>query len=278
MYYPYGFGPSSNRAPDPKGVVCDGSLECKKNKKYKRYDFYLNNVLMYRKNVRYDEKWKQAPIYYTSNNQLYFDPGTIKNQNYAPVYHDNGQLLNIVALYSISPKVDRYISFDAQGNKVFDKSFPIYEERSWGSSTSSDYGNVRYNYYDDSAIAPLASSPSYYPVTADGDTYYGFLDMGEYFSKSQSANFIGSFLSMAELYGKGTVLFMEDYLNKKYYWVVILNGKIRFKYPATEADRPNILALKKNSELSVIDISEYTTMSEQLKNKFIGTDRRFSNF
>lgn len=248
-------------------MLCDGSPGCVRNKKYKRYDFNVNGTALYRKSQRYNSDWYKSPVYYASNDQLYFDTENLKDHNYAPAFYENGDLYHVTAPDKDQPNVDRLIINDKEGKRLVDLSKQQGGYDDWYQNNQ-EYGNVSFTVFEKDGISALAVSPSYYPVGKAGDSYYGFLDIGEYFSKMQDANFVGYMLPAKEDYGNGTVAFMEDYPNKKFYWVVIVDGIIRFKQEATEAERPDILALKKNSNLKMINISDYSSLPVDFKKHF----------
>src|SRR5690606_15594833 len=237
--------------------------DIKNDRKYKRIDFTHGNIALYSTNVKYrtgnwDGHFPNCDKFYASNDQLYYDydidnPNKLQN----PMYYENGRFWNGVVEDTDDPGVLRFVVLDPDGNKLIDK--PITTS-TWGGIQKKHpkYGS-HYTYY-----VP-AKNPSYYiPISNDNDRYYGYDHVGSYFSNEKGFELTGFFYPTKKEMANASVLFMEDKIARKNYWVIVVDNEIKFRIEVQPDEKPDVLELKKQTDFEVYSDDIATLVSHNI--------------
>lgn len=236
----------------------------KKNRTYERLDFTISSVALYSKNVKYKEKadkesFPNCKMYYASNDQLYYDYNPERESIYEnPIFHENGKLWNVLLKDEEDPGIERFVVWDKEGNTIMDKAYlPKMQTHQSINHPKYGYGLVEY--------VP-AKKPSFYPSDSylnfptereqlmdwrsDNKAYcYGYSHLGTFINNVFGYSITGFLLPTAFNLGNGSVVFLEDDVNKKNYWAVILDQEIKFTIEAKATEKPNIVELNEQTDL-----------------------------
>lgn len=186
-----------------------------------------------------------GPIYH-NNGALYANTGKHTRgyiHDSIPLYHKNGKLYARTYNHELSKDVLVTEKYDSTG--VMIENWYIenkYSEPTWISKNGVEYEVV--NYMEGSRfIAPSANFPikkqlkeSYNGVY---NNYYGTITGGIY-SIGDRYELTGIFASTLLENGNGSVVFIEDLLEKKYYWAIIVDSKIIKTFPAQKSEKPTL--------------------------------------
>jgi hypothetical protein len=238
----------------------------KKNRTYERLDFTINSVALYSKNVKYKEKadkesFPNCKMYYASNDQLYYDYNPEREKIYEnPIFHENGKLWNVLLKDEEDPGIERFVVWDKEGNTIMDKAYlPKMETHQRVNHPKYGSGLVQY--------IP-AKKPSFYPSDSylnfptereqlmdwrsDNKAYcYGYSHLGTFINNVFGYSITGFLLPTTFELGNGSVVFLEDEVNKKNYWAVILDQEIKFIIEAKATEKPNIVELNEQTDVEV---------------------------
>lgn len=238
----------------------------KKNRTYERLDFTINSVALYSKNVKYKEKadkesFPNCKMYYASNDQLYYDYNPEREKIYEnPIFHENGKLWNVLLKDEEDPGIERFVVWDKEGNTIMDKAYlPKMETHQRVNHPKYGSGLVQY--------IP-AKKPSFYPSDSylnfptereqlmdwrsDNKAYcYGYSHLGTFINNVFGYSITGFLLPTTFELGNGSVVFLEDEVNKKNYWAVILDQEIKFTIEAKATEKPNIVELNEQTDVEV---------------------------
>lgn len=196
------------------------------------------------------EKWKtkellpDGPMYH-ENGALFANTGKHTRgyiHDSIPFYHSNGQLLMRTYIHELSKDIKVTEEFDANGvminNWYIENKYP---EPVWIKKNGREYQVD--NYMNRKTIAPSANFPitkvlrtSYKGIF---DSYHGTLTCGVY-SIGDRYELTGVFSTSMVVNGNGTVVFLEDTVEKKYYWAVIVDSIIIKAFPALKTEKPLI--------------------------------------
>lgn len=249
------------------GNASSNGKELKNDKKYKRIDFTYGGTAFYSSEVKYrtgnwDGYFPNCDKYYASNNQLFYDYN-IENRNKLqnPMYYEDGSFWNGMVHDKDDPGVFRFVVLDSAGNKLIDK--PISPHSSFGGTQNKHpkYGS-HYIYH-----IPV-KNPSYYnPIENKDDRYYGYDQVGSYYSHQHGLELTGFFYPTRFSLGNGSVLYMEDKVGKKNFWVILIDNEIKFKLEAKPEEKPDILDLVKQVDFEVYrqDVDLAKLVSKNLK-------------
>src|SRR5690606_42119303 len=84
-----------------------------------------------------------------------------------------------------------------------------------------------------------AINPSYYiPISNDNNRYYGYDHVGSYFSNEKGFELTGFFYPTKKEMANASVLFMEDKIARKNYWVIVVDNEIKFRIEAQPDEKP----------------------------------------
>ena len=252
----------------------------KKNRTYERLDFTINSVALYSKNVKYKEKadkesFPNCKMYYASNDQLYYDYNPEREKIYEnPIFHENGKLWNVLLKDEEDPGIERFVVWDKEGNTIMDKAYlPKMQTHQSINHPKYGYGLVEY--------VP-AKKPSFYPSDSylnfptereqlmdwrsDNKAYcYGYSHLGTFINNVFGYSITGFLLPTAFNLGNGSVVFLEDDVNKKNYWAVILDQEIKFTIEAKATEKPNIVELNEQTDVEYYDKYLAKMVSKNIK-------------
>ena len=249
----------------PYNVKSNGK-PAKKNRTYERLDFTINSVALYSKNVKYKEKadkesFPNCKMYYASNDQLYYDYNPEREDIYEnPIFHENGKLWNVLLKDEEDPGIERFVVWDKDGNTIMDKAYLSKME------THQRVNHPKYGYGLVDYIP--AKKPSFYPSDSylnfptereqlmdwrsdNKAYYYGYNHLGTFMNNVFGYSITGFLLPTAFKLGNGSVVFLEDEVNKKNYWAVILDQEIKFTIEAKATEKPNIVELNEQTDVEV---------------------------
>lgn len=158
-----------------------------------------------------------------------------------PLYHKNGKLYLRTYKHELSKDVLVTEKYDSIGRLL--QNWYIenkYIEPTWISKNGVEYEVD--DYMEGSRIiAPSANFPIKKQLSGSYNgvynSYYGTLTGGIY-SIGDRYELTGIFSSTLLENGNGSVVFIEDLLEKKYYWAIIVNSKIVSAYPAQKSEKP----------------------------------------
>jgi len=214
-------------------------------------------------------------MYYASNDQLYYDYNPERESIYEnPIFHENGKLWNVLLKDEEDPEVERFVVWDKDGNTIMDKAYlPKMETHQWVNHPKYGSGLVQY--------IP-AKKPSFYPSDSylnfptereqlmdwrsdNKAYYYGYNHLGTFMNNVFGYSITGFLLPTAFNLGNGSVVFLEDEVNKKNYWAVILDQEIKFTIEAKATEKPNIIELNEQIDFEFYDQYLAKMISKNIK-------------
>lgn len=218
--------------------VCSGQRFINDDEKVIPRDGLLNSKYVKMRNnpesLNLNLEFRKKGIYY-SNGQLFSktDKKGISLSN--PIYYENGNFWNGLIEDEEDHGLMRLIELSPDGAPIVD--IP-YEKPTFKPEKDSKYGMREAQYH--------IKNPKMYSPT-EGNWYYGYDEVGYFQNGKHNYIFTGYFFPMISYYSNGSVLFMEDVVAKKNYWVVVLDNEIKFKIEV-EGESPDIVKLKENTD------------------------------
>lgn len=192
--------------------------------------------------------------YFVSHPQF---PKYVKDNKLKQVTTQNGSL-------------KRTTTYDANGKIIQDIYTSDYKEKTFDDDT---YGKYSTSGFTTDAISPLSTQPSHLSL-GNGDYYVGYIDVGTYYSKSGKV-FTGFMLPTIKEFGNGSVLFMEDTEAKTCHWVLVVDGRIDWMFPANYSEMPDIEKLRQQFKMQFKIISELPRKRLGLKPKVNRVSNQF---
>lgn len=249
------------------------------SKKYSRIDFVFNGKQLYAKSTMFrsskfgDKDVSKCKVYYASNDQLFYDYNE-KNRNtlFNLTYHENGKLANGIIEYADNPGVYHFVDLDEKGNNLADIAvFPngdFYQFKKhpqYGNKTVENVTTKTPMFYSTNAKYTPATKPLVDVKSKFKTSYYGYTHVGTYYNREHGFNLTGFFLPTNYMMGNGSVLFLEDYANKKYYWVVVIDQELKFKIEADINEMPNVNQLKNSVNFEEFNTDKANLVSHNIK-------------
>lgn len=249
------------------------------SKKYSRIDFVFNGKQLYAKSTMFrsskfgDKDVSKCKVYYASNDQLFYDYNE-KNRNtlFNLTYHENGKLANGIIEYADNPGVYHFVDLDEKGNNLADIAvFPngdfyqFKKHAQYGNKTIENVQTKAPMFYSTNAkytpaVKPLVDAKSKFKTS-----YYGYIHVGTYYNREHGFNLTGFFLPTNYMMGNGSVLFLEDYANKKYYWAIVIDQELKFKIEADINEMPNVNQLKNSVDFEEFNTDKANLVSHNIK-------------
>lgn len=249
------------------------------SKKYSRIDFVFNGKQLYAKSTMFrsskfgDKDVSKCKVYYASNDQLFYDYNE-KNRNtlFNLTYHENGKLANGIIEYADNPGVYHFVDLDEKGNNLADIAvFPngdFYQFKKhpqYGNKTVENVTTKTPMLYSTNAKYTPATKPLVDVKSKFKTSYYGYIHVGTYYNREHGFNLTGFFLPTNYMMGNGSVLFLEDYTNKKYYWTVVIDQELKFKIEADINEMPNVNQLKNSVNFEEFNTDKANLVSHNIK-------------
>lgn len=200
-----------------------------------------------------------SDVRYVSNNQLYFKNTLDKDGNIPlteTMYYENGNVKSHNAVEPYENALREFIySEDGTVQRIYNsethKLIPVSDPK---------YGKVNEVYWSHYPMQPNMLSNS------KGDSYVGYPHLGTRYTTNGYA-LTGFHYPLKMEHGNASVLFLENEKMKKYFWVLIIDGKIREMTPATITEKPNIQQLYDDTDTKVL-VFKYPDKNDKYKPDF----------
>lgn len=237
--------------PRINGAKCDGQ-NCDFNKTYNKIEFNLGYNVYCKGKIIKRVKWQSGsnnayyyvepdgPIYHKNGQIFIEDAGNnLKNVDIeTSLFHPNGNLYQKITKDPLNKYVHVYEEYNQEGSLV--RRFS--SDKQYGDEGKRENYNGTPVYYTNYGAGRLPSPDAIQPflqTLKNNDSYFGHTAVGNYYSV-ENINFTGFFLPTIKELGNGSVVFMEDNNTNKYYWALLIDGKIEMTVPAQLQDKPNV--------------------------------------